>query len=194
MPIRLTPQMKQRLTRRAHEMIERSFGYFPELQDATITVGYTRKHLGSATVIYRKGDHLPADHPAQSAQSDLSNHRPRADPFGSGLGPRRPLARSADPAKVPSGEQQCDIWTLGARSAFLRRSANLYQDAARDPRALAGLRPQVRDLCIAAIEKRHTYRPIHPLAGAGESQVGAKRRGERNLAAAAQLLLPRDRI
>ena len=36
-------------------MIERSLGYFPELKDSTITIGYTRKHLGSATVIYRKG-------------------------------------------------------------------------------------------------------------------------------------------
>ena len=55
MPIRLTPPMKQRLTRRAIEMIQRSLEHFPELKDATITIGYTRKHLGSATVIYRKG-------------------------------------------------------------------------------------------------------------------------------------------
>ncbi|MGE5218067.1 MAG: hypothetical protein ACM3SP_13785, partial [Chloroflexota bacterium] len=55
MPIRLTPLMKQRLTRRAHEMIERSLQLFPELDGSVITVGYTRKHLGSATVIYRRG-------------------------------------------------------------------------------------------------------------------------------------------
>ncbi|HEX9263629.1 MAG TPA: hypothetical protein VF977_04620, partial [Candidatus Binatia bacterium] len=55
MPIRLTPQMKQRLTRRTMEMLQRSLSYFPELTDAQITIGYTRKHLGSATVIYRKG-------------------------------------------------------------------------------------------------------------------------------------------
>ena len=64
MPIRLTPQMKQRLTRRLDEMIERALQLFPELQDTTITVGYTRKHLGSATVIYRKGEHRADDHPA----------------------------------------------------------------------------------------------------------------------------------
>ena len=53
MPLRLTPQMKQRMTRRTLEMVQRSLGYFPELKDAAITIGYTRKHLGSATVIYR---------------------------------------------------------------------------------------------------------------------------------------------
>ncbi|MGZ8529336.1 MAG: hypothetical protein ACXW6J_01665, partial [Candidatus Binatia bacterium] len=56
MALRLTPQMKQRLTRRTLEMLQRSLGYFPELKDAVITIGYTRKHLGSATVIYRKGE------------------------------------------------------------------------------------------------------------------------------------------
>ena len=55
MPLRLTPQMKKRVTRRPLAMIQRSLTYFPELQDAEITIGYTRKHLGSATVIYRKG-------------------------------------------------------------------------------------------------------------------------------------------
>ena len=54
MPIQLTPPMKRRLTRRAHDMIARSLHLFPELRGATITVGYTRKHLGSATVVYRK--------------------------------------------------------------------------------------------------------------------------------------------
>jgi hypothetical protein len=48
--------MKQRLTHRTLEMVQRALGYFPELQDAAITIGYTRKHLGSATVIYRKGE------------------------------------------------------------------------------------------------------------------------------------------
>src|SRR5207237_10774619 len=52
MPVRFTPLMKPRLTRRAREMIERSLPHFPELQGKTITVGYTRKHLNSATIIY----------------------------------------------------------------------------------------------------------------------------------------------
>ena len=55
MELKFTPLMKRRLTRRTAEMIEQSLRYFPELKDSTITVGYTRKHLGSATVVYRKG-------------------------------------------------------------------------------------------------------------------------------------------
>jgi len=55
MQISFTPPMKQRVTRRILAMLQRSLDYFPELRDQSITVGYTRKHLGSATVIYRKG-------------------------------------------------------------------------------------------------------------------------------------------
>src|SRR3970040_927298 len=55
MPLRLTPVLQKRLTRRAQAMIESSLAYFPELDGKSITMGYTRKHLGSATVVYRKG-------------------------------------------------------------------------------------------------------------------------------------------
>ena len=47
--------MKQRLTHRTLAMLQRSLSYFPELRDQNIIVGYTRKHLGSATVLYRQG-------------------------------------------------------------------------------------------------------------------------------------------
>ncbi len=94
--IRLTPQMKQRLTRRAYEMVERSLSCFPELKDATITIGYTRKHLGSATVIYRKGVISRLIIRLKSAQGHLSNHRPRADAFDPRLGPRRSYGAARD--------------------------------------------------------------------------------------------------
>src|SRR5262245_56776352 len=54
-PLAITPLMQKRLTRRPSEMIERSLSYFPELQGKTITVGLTRKHLGSASISYRAG-------------------------------------------------------------------------------------------------------------------------------------------
>ena len=68
MPIRLTPLMRQRLTRRALGMITRSLRYFPELKDTAITVGYTRKHLGSATVIFRKYLQNKEKMPTQTTQ------------------------------------------------------------------------------------------------------------------------------
>ena len=55
MPLVFTPLMKKRLTRRAQIMLERSLSYFPELHGKTITVGLTRKHLGSASISYRGG-------------------------------------------------------------------------------------------------------------------------------------------
>jgi hypothetical protein len=38
MPLRFTPLMKKRLTRRAQIMLERSLSYFPELHGKAITV------------------------------------------------------------------------------------------------------------------------------------------------------------
>lgn len=159
MPIRLTPQMKQRLTRRAHEMIERSLQLFPELRDTTITVGYTRKHLGSATVIYRKGIiyrmiiRLKVRKVTYQTIGHELTHLIQGLAHGDRSG-----ARAADPDKIPSGEKQCDIWTL-ARDPLFCDDAPTY---IKMPRSIRERWPEysesVRDLCIAAIDKRHTYR------------------------------------
>ena len=159
MPIRLTPLMKQRLTRRAHEMIERSLELFPELKDTTITVGYTRKHLGSATVVYRKGmiSRLIIRLKVRKVTYQTIGHELTHLIQGMAHGDRS-KARSADPAKVPSGEQQCDIWTL-ARDPLFCDDPPTY---IKMPRLIRERWPdyanQVRDLCVAAIEKRHTHR------------------------------------
>jgi len=159
MPIRLTPQMKQRLTRRAHEMIERSLQLFPELRDTTITVGYTRKHLGSATVMYRKGIiyrmiiRLKVRKVTYQTIGHELTHLIQGLAHGDRSG-----ARAADPDKIPSGEKQCDIWTL-ARDPLFCDDAPTY---IKMPRSIRERWPEysesVRDLCIAAIDKRHTYR------------------------------------
>jgi len=159
MPIRLTPQMKQRLTRRAHEMIERSLQLFPELRDTTITVGYTRKHLGSATVIYRKGIiyrmiiRLKVRKVTYQTIGHELTHLIQGLAHGDRSG-----ARAADPDKIPSGEKQCDIWTL-ARAPLFCDDAPTY---IKMPRSIRERWPEysesARDLCIAAIDKRHTYR------------------------------------
>ena len=159
MPIRLTPLMKQRLTRRAHEMIERSLELFPELKDTTITVGYTRKNLGSATVVYRKGmiSRLIIRLRVRKVTYQTIGHELTHLIQGLAHGDRS-RARSADPVKVPSGEQQCDIWTL-ARDPLFCDDAPTY---IKMPRLIREHWPdyanQVRDLCVAAIEKRHTHR------------------------------------
>jgi len=159
MPIRLTPLMKQRLTRRAHDMIEHSLRLFPELKDTTVTVGYTRKHLGSATVVYRKGVilRLIIRLKVRKVTYQTIGHELTHLIQGLAHGDRS-KSRCVDPAKVPSGETQCDIWTL-ARDPLFCDDPPTY---IKIPRRIRELWPdyahQVRDLCIAAIDKRHTQR------------------------------------
>lgn len=159
MPIRLTPPMRQRLTRRAQAMIERSLQLFPELKDTTITVGYTRKHLGSATVVYRKGviTRLIIRLRVRNLTYQTIGHELTHLIQGLAHGDRS-KSPSADPAKVPSGEQQCDIWTL-ARDPLFCDDPPTYIKMPRSIREhWADHANEVRDLCMAAIEKRHTHR------------------------------------
>jgi hypothetical protein len=159
MPIRLTPLMRQRLTRRAQDMIERSLQLFPELKGTTFTVGYTRKHLGSATVVYRKGiiTRLIIRLKVRNVTYQTIGHELTHLIQGLTHGDRS-KSRSADPARVPSGEQQCDIWTL-ARDPLFCDDPPTY---IKMPRLIRDRWPdyanEVRDLCVAAIEKRHTHR------------------------------------
>jgi hypothetical protein len=159
MPIRLTPPMKQRLTHRTLAMLQRSLGYFPELRDHSITVGYTRKYLGSATVIYRKGTvsnliiRLRARKVTYQTIGHELTHLIQALAFGDRSG-----RRSSIPGRIPTGEKQCDIWTL-AREPLFCDDAPTY---IKMPRIVRDHWPDyaeaVRDLCISAIEKRHTQR------------------------------------
>jgi hypothetical protein len=151
--------MNQRLTRRAHDMIERSLRCFPELKDTTITVGYTRKHLGSATVVYRKGviSRLIIRLRVRKVTYQTIGHELTHLIQGLAHGDRSSkLERHRE--RIPSGEAQCDIWTL-ARDPLFCDEAPTYL---KMPRFLREHWPDyaepVRELCIAAIEKRHTHR------------------------------------
>ncbi len=151
--------MKQRLTRRAAEMIEHSLHFFPELKDTTITVGYTRKHLGSATVIYRKGiiSRLIIRFKVRRLTYQTIGHELTHLIQGLGRG-NLTAPRATDPDRIPSGETQCDIWTL-ARDPLFCDDPPTY---IKMPRTMREGWPQyaeaVRELCIAAIEKRHIQR------------------------------------
>ena len=159
MQLKFTPQMKQRLTRRAAEMIEQSLRYFPELKDSTITIGYTRKHLGSATVVYRKGiiSRLIIRFKVRKLTYQTIGHELTHLVQGLAGGDRR----AASPLRgehIPSGEKQCDIWTL-ARDKIFCDDAPTY---IKMPRVMRERWPAyaeaVRGLCIAAIEKRKSHR------------------------------------
>ena len=158
MPLRLTPQMKQRVTRRTLEMVQRSLGFFPELKDAAITIGYTRKHLGSATVIYRRHElhRMIIRLRVRKVTYHTIGHELTHLVQGLAYGHRG--ARSADPERIPTGETQCDIWTLARDPLFLDDPPTYI----KIPRMMRDRWPDyaasVRELCIAAIAKRHTER------------------------------------
>lgn len=159
MQLKITPLMEQRLTRRAFKMIENSLRHFPELKDSTITVGYTRRHLGSATVIYRKGviARLIIRLKVRKVTYQTIGHELMHLIQGLGRG-NLTAPRLTDPDRIPAGETQCDIWTL-ARDPLFCDDPPTY---IKMPRAVRDRWPlfaeAVRDLCIAAIEKRSTER------------------------------------
>ena len=151
--------MKQRLTRRAHGMIERSLKFFPELTDAPITVGYTRKHLGSATVVYRNGmiSRLIIRLKVRKLTYQTIGHELTHLIQGLAHGDR---AKSCpgDREKIPSGEKQCDIWTCARDPLFCDDPPTYLKLPRRMRERWPEYAAPVRALCIAAIEKRHTHR------------------------------------
>ena len=190
MPLRFTPQMKQRVTRRILEMVQRSLGYFPELKDATITIGYTRKHLGSATVIYRKGElyRMTVRLKVRKVTYHTIGHELTHLVQGLACG-KLNGTRSADPDRIPTGETQCDIWTLARDPLFLDDPPTYIKMPRRMRERWPDYAESVRELCIAAIAKRHTERRyIRWLEQ--EIRALAKAPMREKPSGAAQLLLP----
>jgi hypothetical protein len=159
MPLIFTPLMKKRLTRRAQIMLERSLSYFPELHGKTITVGLTRKHLGSASIGYRAGTiscliiRLRVRKVTYQTIGHELTHLVQALAHGD-----RSIPHATPRHGIPSGEKQCDIWTL-ARDFLFCDDPPTYL---RMPRGVRDRWPDyaasVRELCIAAIAQRVTQR------------------------------------
>ncbi|HYY24118.1 MAG TPA: hypothetical protein VE689_01425 [Candidatus Udaeobacter sp.] len=154
-----TPQMRKRLTRRARAMIARALPHFPELRGKTITVGYTRTHLGSASVSYRGGQvsRLIIRLKIRKLTFQTIGHELTHLVQGLAHGDRR-RASPEGIKSIPGGEKQCDIWTLARDPLFcddpptyLRLPRGLREDWREHA-------DEVRKLCITAIEKRRNYR------------------------------------
>ena len=189
MPIQLTAPMKHRLTQRTHDMIERALKCFPELQGKTITVGYTRKHLGSATVIYRKKKILRLIIRLRVRKVTYQTIGHELTHLVQGLAHGERLEQnSSEETNVPSGEQQCDIWTLARDPLFCDDPPTYIQLPRSIRERWPEYAPQVRDLCIGAIEKRRTHRLYIRWLEAELRQLAKKPRA--NISAPGQLLLP----
>lgn len=158
-PLAFTPLMKKRLTRRASAMIERALAHFPELKGKTITVGLTRKHLGSASISYRAGTISRLIIRLRVRQVSYQTIGHELTHLVQGLGNSKGSIRDSGPrSRIPSGEKQCDIWTLARHPLFCDDPPSYL----RLPRIVRDQWPcyaeSVRALCLAAIEKRPNHR------------------------------------
>lgn len=145
--------MKKRLNRRTHLMLQSSLRLFPELQGKTITVGYTKAHLGSALIPLNVDAELTIRLKVRQLSYNTIGHELMHLVQG--------LSHLDDPAiseRIPSGEKPCDIWTL-ARSELFCDEAPTYLKLPPPVRAnWPRYAPAVRSLCLAAIAKRATHR------------------------------------
>jgi hypothetical protein len=151
--------MKKRLTPRAQEMIERALRHFPELNGKTITIGYTRAHLGSASLIYQRGKEtrLVIRLKVRKLSYQTIGHELTHLVQGLSRGARL-VPSSRDGERIPSGEKQCDIWTL-ARHELFCDDAPTYLRLPRVMRECwTDYAELIRQLCIAAIKKRKSHR------------------------------------
>lgn len=140
-------------------MLGFSLRRFPELRGRTITVGYTRANLGSAIV-------PRPSRPNPKLMIRLKVRKLTYNTIGHELthlvqGLSRVAQAGGDSmtgTRLPSGEKQCDIWTL-ARSQLFSDDAPGYLELPRSVREnWPYYAKSIRALCIAAIKKRETHR------------------------------------
>jgi hypothetical protein len=151
--------MKKRLTHRAQEMIARSLPHFPELNGRMITLGYTRRHLGSASIIYRRGQiaRLIIRLKVRKLSYQTIGHELTHLVQALALRDRSSMD-SVDLPEIPSGEKQCDIWTLARHELFCDDPPTYIKMPRIMRERWLDYAEPVRRLCIAAIQKRSTQR------------------------------------
>ncbi len=152
--------MKKRLTRRAQEMIQRSLAHFPELNGITITVGYTRRHLGSASIIYHRGQiaQLIIRLKVRKLTYQTIGHELTHLVQALARRDRGAPTDSVDLPKIPYGEKQCDIWTLARHELFCDDPPTYIKMPRIMRERWLDYAEPVRRLCISAIQKRSTQR------------------------------------
>ena len=151
--------MKKRLTRRAQEMIALSLPHFPELNGSTITLGYTRRHLGSASIIYRRGKIAQLIIRLKVRKLTYQTIGHELTHLVQALARRdRSSMDSVDLPEIPSGEKQCDIWTLARHELFCDDPPTYIKMPRIMRERWLDYAEAVRRLCIAAIERRSTQR------------------------------------
>lgn len=139
MPFRFTPAMQKRLNRRLVHMLHNALHHFPELQGQTITVGYTRAHLGAAV-----------------REQCLIRLRARKVSYNTIGHELTHLVQGQN--GIPEGEKQCDIWTLARSPLFCDEAPTYLRLPARVRLHWPAFAYAVRALCLRALEIRKTHR------------------------------------
>ncbi|MDZ7268893.1 MAG: hypothetical protein ONB48_14255 [candidate division KSB1 bacterium] len=139
MPFRFTPAMQKRLSRRLVQMLHHALHHFPELQGQTITVGYTRVHLGAAI-----------------REQNLIRLRARKVSYNTIGHELTHLVQGQN--GIPGGEKQCDIWTLARSPLFCDEAPAYLRLPAVVRQHWPAFAPAVRALCLRALEIRKTHR------------------------------------
>jgi len=134
-----TRALQDRLTPDYEKMILRALREFPELDGATITIGYTKRHLGVAI--------------RDDMTIRLNPHHPSFNTIGHEL---THLLQGR--GKIPGGEVQCDIWTLARSPLFFDEAPTYLALGSKIKTNWLRYAHHVRELCVAAIAHRKTQR------------------------------------
>ena len=134
-----TAAFQQRLQPEMEKMILRALKEFPELDNATLTIGYTKRHLGVAI--------------RDNMTIRLNPHHPSYNTIGHEL-THLLQGRGA----IPSGEVQCDIWTLARSALFLDEAPAYLPIGTKIREHWPRYARRVRELCLSAIHQRQTRR------------------------------------
>jgi hypothetical protein len=144
MPVHYTKSMLEVLTPEMDGRLERSLRQFPELADEAITVGRTRSAAGTAE--------------ASKMLIRLYVSRLRPVSYFTIGHELTHLLQSDGLKRVPSGEIQCDVWTLARSELFLDDRPTYLCRHLWSESNWPGHARKVRGLCIQAIELRRTNR------------------------------------
>lgn len=136
--VSFTAAWRQRLQPEMEKMIFRALREFPEFDGATLTIGYTKAHLGVAT--------------REKMSIRLNPHQLGFNTIGHEL---THLLQGR--GEIPGGEVQCDIWTLARSPIFLDEPPTYLPLGTKIKSNWPRYALQVRELCIAAIARRPTH-------------------------------------
>lgn len=120
-------------------MIFRALREFPELDNATLTIGHTRAYLGTAS--------------RAKMTVRLNPQHLTYNTIGHEL-----IHLLQETGTIPGGEVQCDIWTLVRSPLFLDEPPGYLPIGTKLKNNWPRYAVQVRELCIAAVARRQTHR------------------------------------